>query len=72
MLICFSCTMAEEHKGEEEAARAEEVKLGIPMHLAQLRFQLSIPSADGVDADAVKAEAMGIIKENRTWNLRLL
>ena len=52
----------DESKSDE--VKATEAKLGIPMHLAQLRFQLSIPDADGVDAVAAKAEALKIIKED--------
>lgn len=56
--------MSDESKDADAALRAAEVKLGIPMHLAQLKFQLSIPDADGVDAQAVKAEALAIITED--------
>lgn len=56
--------MAEESKGGStpESIKAAEVKLGIPMHLAQLRFQLSLPAGTtGVGAAAVKAEALKLI-----------
>lgn len=55
----LTSTMSEESK--EEKQREMKRKLGVPMHLAQLRFRLAHPELPGVDLDAVREEAMELI-----------